>query len=35
MRQIMVFKEAGKGSELTAWERLRLLENAGITPDDL
>jgi excinuclease ABC subunit B len=35
MRQIMVFKEAGKGSELTAWERLRLLESAGLSTDDL
>jgi excinuclease ABC subunit B len=30
LRQIMVLKEAGKGSQLPEWERLRRLEAAGI-----
>lgn len=30
MRQIMIFKEAGKGVELAEWDRLRLLDAAGI-----
>ena len=30
MRQIMIFKNAGKGADLPEWERLRLLDEAGI-----
>ncbi|MGW8319301.1 MAG: excinuclease ABC subunit UvrB [Candidatus Promineifilaceae bacterium] len=30
LRQLIVLKEAGKGSDLPAWERLRRLEEAGI-----
>ncbi len=30
MRQIMIFKDAGKGADLPEWERLRLLDEAGI-----
>lgn len=30
LRQIMVLKEAGKGSDLPEWERIRMLEEAGL-----
>ena len=30
LRQIMVLKEAGKGTDIPAWERLRMLQEAGI-----
>ncbi|UCG26429.1 MAG: excinuclease ABC subunit UvrB [Chloroflexota bacterium] len=30
LRQIMVLKEAGKGTDVPAWERLRMLQEAGI-----
>ena len=30
LRQIMVLKEAGKGVDIPEWERLRMLEKAGI-----
>ncbi len=30
LRQIMVLKEAGKGDDIPEWERLRLLDRAGI-----
>ena len=30
LRQIMVLKEAGKGADIPEWERLRMLEMAGI-----
>jgi excinuclease ABC subunit B len=30
MRQIMIFKDAGKGTDLPEWERLRLLDEAGV-----
>jgi excinuclease ABC subunit B len=29
-RQIMVLKETGKGSDLPEWERIRMLEEAGL-----
>ncbi len=30
LRQILVLKQAGKGSDVPAWERLRMLQEAGI-----
>ncbi|MFN2224111.1 MAG: helicase-related protein, partial [Candidatus Promineifilaceae bacterium] len=30
LRQLQVLKEAGKGSDIPAWERLRMLQDAGI-----
>ncbi|MGD2078993.1 MAG: excinuclease ABC subunit UvrB [Chloroflexota bacterium] len=30
LRQILVLKEAGKGGDIPAWERLRMLQEAGI-----
>jgi excinuclease ABC subunit B len=30
LRQILVLKEAGKGSDLPEWERIRMLEEAGL-----
>ncbi len=30
LRQIMIFKAAGKDVDLPEWERLRLLDEAGI-----
>jgi excinuclease ABC subunit B len=33
MRQIMVLKEAGKGTDLPEWERIRMLESAGVEVD--
>jgi excinuclease ABC subunit B len=34
LRQLMVLKEAGKDSDLPAWERQRLLDEAGLEIDD-
>ncbi|RMD49905.1 MAG: excinuclease ABC subunit UvrB [Candidatus Thermofonsia bacterium] len=34
LRQLMVLKEAGKDSDLPAWERQRLLDEAGLGVDD-
>jgi excinuclease UvrABC nuclease subunit len=30
LRQIMVLKQAGKGTDIPEWERLRMMERAGI-----
>jgi len=30
MRQIMILKKAGKGSDIPEWERMRMLEEAGL-----
>ncbi len=35
LRQLMVLKRAGKEENIPEWERLRMLENAGIEVEPL